>query len=229
MQPYFLPYIGYFQLISKVDEFVFFDDVDFNRRGWIQRNFIESNGNQMRVGVPVAKVHLGTPIHQVRLADNFPKWRSGFLKTLQNRYSNAPHFGAVYAIIERDLEETIGLLAQLNISLIQSICHYVGLDQTFDSSRHYSSNSNLGGEARLIDICLQKRANEYVNAPNGRSLYDKVKFNMHQIKLLFLEPEIRSYSRMGADFIPHLSVLDMLMFIEPEKVLQHFRSGAISP
>lgn len=228
MQPYFLPYVGYFQLISKVDGFVFLDDADYVRRGWIQRNYIVANGQRTRIRVPVAKRPIGTPIHEILLAENYPKWRTKFIDTLRHAYGKAPYFDVVSNLLKQVLLNPGAGLSELNIRLIISVCDYVGLDQNFEQSLDYCNDSALAGEARLIDICLRKGATEYVNAPGGRALYAPENFEKSGVRLRFLEPEINPYSRQNTDFIPCLSVLDMLMFLDPEEVLRQFNAGVIS-
>ena len=227
MQPYFLPYVGYFQLIAAVDKFVLYDDVAFIKGGWINRNNLLLEGKRSLFTIPLANGESGVPIHEVSLAKNFPKWRSKFLKTLHHAYAKAPNYTEVAAMLERWLDPNIGLLSEINrISLVDTL-RWLGIPtQIVPSSRIYS-NAHLERGERLIDICKYEGIDVYINAAGGRDLYDKSWFQERGIELGFLDPSIQPYPQGKGTFAPNLSILDFIMNIPQSSAIDYLGRGKI--
>ena len=209
MQPYFLPYIGYFQLIKAVDKFVFFDDVNYINRGWINRNRILLNGEAHYITVHQKGASQNKLINEIEIIDN----RSKLRKTILNAYSKAPYFREAWPLIEIILEfetDKMGKLAEF--SVIQT-CKYLGIDTKFElSSKNYRQTSNLKLEKRLIAICNANEALEYINPIGGIELYDKKTFMIEGIKLSFLRTGSIIYNQFGNAFVGNLSIIDVIMF-----------------
>lgn len=213
MQPYFFPYIGYFQLINAVDEFVFYDDVNFIKQGWINRNKILINDTEIFFTVPLRKASSfslikDTEIHPIL----FGKWKKKFLKSIEQAYKKAPYYEAVFPIVEDILYEEISTMSELAIKSVEETTRYLDMKTTFlISSEQFSETKNLGRTPRLKEICRRQKAEKYVNLIGGKELYDVIDFASDNIQLSFLKPKIKEYPQKSNGFVGGLSILDVLM------------------
>jgi len=215
MQPYFFPYLGYFQLFHAVDLFVIYDDVNFIKGGWINRNFILMNGRSQRITVPLAEASSFKIIADTKLlADRL--WREKLLKTLRQAYSKAPHFDRVYALAEGVILSPCNSVAELALRSIRAVANYLLLTTKIRPSASPYANQSLKGQARILDICRREGADAYYNLPGGEALYDHAAFLAAGVKLHFIRSGEPHYQQFGHDFVPRLSILDVLMFNPPE-------------
>lgn len=217
MQPYFLPYIGYMQLMSAVDTFVLYDDVAFINRGWINRNRLLINGQEYLFTVPLKDASQNKRINEVTLADD-PKWRGKLLKTIEQGYRKAPYYGTVMPLTEKIVNFTTDSIAHLVHNSLVELNRYLGLTTRLVPSSAGYDNAQLKAQERILDICRREGATCYINPIGGVDLYDKPAFGRAGIDLNFIQPKRVAYpqlnrSRAGepADFVPWLSVLDALM------------------
>jgi len=217
MQPYFLPYIGYFQLIKAVDKFIFYDDVNYINRGWINRNRILMNGDAHYITVHQRQASQNKLINQIEILDN----RNKIKKTFLNAYGKAPYFKDVWVILEMILEfETTKISALAEFSVMQ-VCKYLGMDTSFEkSSEKYAETAGLKKENRLIAICNANRASDYINPIGGMELYDKKTFRDDGINLSFLKTKKITYRQFGGDFVENLSIVDVMMFNAREEIIK---------
>ncbi len=217
MQPYLFPYIGYFQLLNAVDKFVIYDDVAFINRGWINRNSILNNGKAQLFTVPLKEASQNKLIHEISI-DTDQKWRDKLLKTIQQTYKKAPHFAAVFPLVE-----AIFLQQESNISTyiyqsITTICEYISISTPLVESSQIYNNQHLKAQERILDICLQEKANHYINPIGGRELYSKELFAEHGIQLNFIRSEKVEYVQFNNEFVPWLSIIDIMMFNSKEEI-----------
>ncbi|GAB3045859.1 WbqC family protein [Spirosoma pulveris] len=211
MQPYFLPYIGYMQLMGAVDTFVLYDDVAFINRGWINRNRLLINGQEYLFTIPLKDASQNKRINEVHLADD-PKWRSKLLKTIEQGYRKAPSYQTVMPLTEKIINFTTNSIAELiHFSLVE-LNTYLGLSTRLVISSSIYANSELKAQERILDICRQEKASRYINPIGGMELYDAPTFAQAGIDLKFIKSKRAEYSQFKNDFIPWLSVLDTLMF-----------------
>jgi len=221
VQPYLFPYIGYFQLVSAVDTFIFYDDVHFITRGWINRNKILINGSSKYFTVPCRNASQNRLIYEVEHALN-KKERSRLLRKIQFSYSNAPNFEQVYPIIQTVINKNTDKISDLAIASVKETMEYLGIQiETKISSEHYA-NRDLDRADRLIDICRREGATRYINPIGGREIYDKAYFKKQGIELCFLEPRLTEYDQNVDSFVPWLSIIDILMFNSAGKVRKQF-------
>jgi hypothetical protein len=211
MQPYFFPYIGYFQLINEVDKFVFYDDVDFIKNGWINRNRILINGEPKYLTIPCKNVSSNKLINTVEHALN-ERGKKKLLKKLRFTYSNAPYFEHVFPVIEEVFNIDTELISEFAIESIVKVTDYLELKCEFQKSSEKYDNHEFDAANRLIDICKIENMNYYVNSIGGKELYDKQYFLENEMKLDFLEPSITEYEQFNNEFVPGLSIIDVLMF-----------------
>ncbi|WP_338875741.1 WbqC family protein [Spirosoma sp. SC4-14] len=211
MQPYFMPYVGYMQLMKAVDAFVLYDDVAFINRGWINRNKLLINGQEYLFTVPLKDASQNKRINEVHLADD-PKWRSKLLKTVEQGYRKAPYYATVMPLTEKIINFTTDSIADLiHFSLVE-LNQYLGLTTRLIASSSIYDNSQLKAQERILDICRQENATGYINPIGGLELYDKPTFAQAGINLNFLKAKRVEYSQFKNDFIPWLSILDIMMF-----------------
>ena len=219
MQPYIFPYLGYFQLLHASDKFVVYDDVSFIKQGWINRNRILVNHQPYLFTVPVKNISSFTTIAQTEI-NNFNSWKTKFLVTLRHAYSHSPFFTSVFKMIEEMLAHELHTISELAVKSIEMVATYLAIPVRVLGTAHQYKNNALKGQQRVIDICLQEQAGVYINASGGSELYSKDDFARHNISLKFIQPEIPEYRQFKNDFIPALSIIDVMMFNAPETIQQ---------
>jgi hypothetical protein len=211
MQPYFFPYLGYFQLIEAVDTFVIYDDVNFVNRGWINRNNILINGKGSQINVPLVGASQNKLIKEICLTTDL-KWRNKLLRTIELNYKKAPHFEKVFKILQHTINHEAKSISEYNYISIKAVCRYLGINTMIIPSSEVYSNSELKGQNRILDICKKLNAQYYFNLIGGIELYNKSTFLSKEINLIFLQTEMCEYKQFRFDFIPFLSIIDVLMF-----------------
>lgn len=227
MQPYFFPYLGYFQLMAEVDTFVIYDDVNFINRGWINRNQINLNGVAHLFTVPLKQASQNRLICDIDLADD-ALWRSKIVKTIRQAYARSPQFERVFPLVEQIAQHSASNLADYLRHSLTRLRDHLGLaTQIVDTSRHYE-NADLKARARIIDICRREQANTYVNAIGGLELYRRDDFEQHGMQLQFLKPALPHYAQAGKEFIAGLSIIDVLMCNDAATVTEMLKSGTLS-
>ncbi len=211
MQPYFFPYIGYFQLIAAVDKFVIYDDVNYIKRGWINRNNILVNNQSFLFSIPLISASQNSKINEIKISEDV-NWKSKLLKTIELSYKKAPYYQSVFTVLEKVLKGNHEFISQLNTEVIIEVCNYLKIDSKIQVTSTIYGNSNLKGSDRLIDICRIENAKTYINAIGGEKLYNKDVFKQFGIDLFFLNVKPVTYKQYKNDFIPNLSIIDVLMF-----------------
>ncbi|GAB3971082.1 WbqC family protein [Spirosoma terrae] len=211
MQPYFLPYIGYMQLMSAVDKFILYDDVAFINRGWINRNRLLINGQEHLFTIPLKDASQNKLINEVHLADD-PKWRSKLLKTIDQGYRKAPYYGTVMPLTEKIINFTTDSIAELIHASLVELNQYLGLTTQLIASSSIYNNTHLKAQERILAICQQEKASHYINPIGGIELYNKSTFVEAGINLSFIQSKRVMYPQFKNEFIPWLSILDVLMF-----------------
>ncbi|MBO4643363.1 MAG: WbqC family protein [Alphaproteobacteria bacterium] len=226
MQPYFFPYLGYWQLIHSVDVFVVFDDVNFIKKGWINRNNILLNGRPHLLTLPLKDVSQWKKINEIETA-NDAKTQEKILKTIICAYKKAPYFADVFPIIEQTVKGT-GLVSELLETSLRLVCEYCGTDTKIILSSQTEKDNSLKGQDKIIEICKKLGASDYVNAIGGQHLYSKDVFAANGIDLHFIKMNdgIR-YKQFGDDFVPNLSVIDVLMFNDKTQLKKMMQSYSL--
>jgi hypothetical protein len=227
MQPYFLPYLGYWQMLNSVGKFILFDDVNFIKKGWINRNRILLNGKPHYLGIPLQKASQNLKINQLLISEDI-KWREKALQTIRHAYSKAPYFLHVYPLVEQIFAiSTIQLSDFLRYSIV-IIKDYLDIQTLLVGSSSCYANQQLDGKSRIIDICHQEHTNQYINAPGGRELYSAKDFKQSGLTLKFISPNLPEYPQFGGEFIKGLSILDVLMFNSKETVTNFLDSYSLT-
>jgi len=214
MQPYFFPYLGYWQLINAVDHFVIFDDVNYRKRSYINRNSLLVNGRQHDVTLELSGASQNRLIRDINIGNNGEK----ILKTIFLAYSKAPCFKQVYSLLESVLRTDEIRLVNLLADSLSVFSEYMKIDTTISFSSDLDNNAAYTGKNRLIDLCTRLGADEYINSIGGQQLYTRQDFAEQNIQLNFLQSKLPPYKQFGEAFVPGLSIIDVLMFNDPGKV-----------
>lgn len=226
MQPYIFPYIGYFQLINAVDKFVFYDDVNFIKKGWINRNRILVNGSDFMFTIPLFKASQNNLILESYIQKEvYDQWKNKFLHTIEINYKKAPEFNNIFPMIVNFFDSDHETICDIAIDSIKKVSNYIGIKTTFINSSEAYNNRGLEKQKRLVDICKQENANHYINALGGQELYKKEDFLKEEIKLDFIKTLPITYKQINNDFVPWLSIIDVLMFntvVEIKEMLNKF-------
>lgn len=219
MQPYLFPYIGYFQLMRSVDTFVVYDDVQYIQRGWINRNRILNQGTDLLFTFSVKPSPRDAKINEREYSCQFGKEAQHFLKSLQYNYKKAPFFEPVYELIHKILSLSERNVAKLNQISLQMLAQHLSLTTRFICSSEIEGKSQeLKGEDHILDIAAKLKATRYVNPIGGRALYAHEHFSQRGVSLFFLQSRPITYSQFGLEFVPWLSIVDVLMFNHPSVV-----------
>lgn len=219
MQPYFFPYIGYWQLMNYVDAFVILDDVNFIKKGFIHRNQILLNGGSHRIGMPLEKPSQNKLINQTRLKAEARDIHS-LTETIKHAYSRAPHFTEVEEIIRLVLEYDSRDLVEFLTNSMSLVNNYLGIDTRLLRSSSINKDASASGEARILSICKAMDATQYVNPSGGRTIYTPEKFTNEGIDFRFLDPDLQriKYRQFDNEFVENLSIIDVMMFNDVKKI-----------
>jgi len=210
MQPYFLPYSGYFQLMSAVDTFVVYDNIKYTKKGWINRNRILVNGQDALFSLPLKKDSDALGIVQRELSSAFE--RNKLLNQFRGAYSRAPYFKEIFPVLEGIVNyPDDNLFAYLYHSLT-TLAKLLGLKTQFVISSTLPVDVSLKGQEKVLSICQALDAQIYINAIGGQALYSKDVFAADGITLNFIHYQEAEYPQFGQPFIPYLSIVDVLMF-----------------
>jgi len=224
MQPYLFPYIGYFQLAASVDKFVFYDDVNFIKHGWINRNRLCLNGAVRYFTIPLSGA---SPFLKIRQIDVQPGalWKKKMLESVRHSYSKAPYFKAANDLLQATLDSGESSIAAIARTSVRTVCAYAGLDTQFIESSAIYGNDELSGAQRVLDICKREQASDYFNPPGGRALYSEEAFSAAGVNLHFVDPCLHAYRQFAGEFQPGLSILDALMFNDAGAVRELVEAG----
>jgi len=217
MQPYFLPYIGYFQLMRAVDVFVIYDDVQFMKGGWIERNRMLVNGAPHWFGLTLEKASHKLDINQRFFAADIERQKQALLYKMHCAYAKAPGYSATMALFEEILAGGERNVAAMLARQLRILCRHLGIETELRLSSEMVKNAGLTGEARVIDMAQRLGADHYVNAAGGQALYSRENFARYGIRLSFLQSRPVAYRQYAHDFVPWLSILDVLMFTSVEQ------------
>lgn len=217
MQPYYLPYIGYFQLMAEVDTFVVLDDVQYIRRGWINKNRVLLKGEIKHFSIPLQKAPRSTLIKHIRLAEEVTHTQRKFIEMLRHAYAQSPGWEQLLQLMEPLSHARAGeALLPLLLDSLDQLCDRLQIRPQL----HLASNIDLppmSGVERILALCKALGADTYINLPGGQKLYQASAFQAEGIKLRLLEPCLPQYAQSDTQtFVPALSILDALANLGPQ-------------
>lgn len=219
MQPYFFPYLGYFQLINAVDKFVVYDNIQFTKKGWFNRNRLLFNGKVDYFSINIAKGSDYLDVCERKISNFFfQKESSKILRKIEQNYKKAPQFDLVFSLISMIFKyNDDNLFNFLYNSLIKTLS-FLEIEINLITSSTLLTNQELKNQERVMDICKYLKAKTYINPIGGIELYDKDVFKKNEINLHFLKSELPNYPQLHKGFIPGLSIIDVMMFNSVEEI-----------
>lgn len=224
MQPTYLPWIGYFAMIDRADEFIYLDSVQFARRSWQQRNRIKTAQGELMLTIPVQKKGMrDQPISetQIDISSGFgvKHWRS-----IEGAYRNAPHFAAHAAALERHFAASAANLADFNIGLIETLCDIFGIDTP---RRRSSGMASRGSKADLLAaLCREAGADRYLSAPGSREYIEETHaFEQAGVTLEYHLYQHPVYAQGNGEFLPYMAAIDSLFHLGAQEALAAMRAG----
>jgi hypothetical protein len=223
MQPYFFPYIGYIELVRKVDLFIFYDDAAFSKNSWFNRNRIFSPGKEFEyIRVAVSKAPLGTPVGNIKLAAKDADLQRSL--SILTAYAKSPNYEAVRDLVIRTFTESDDNLSRLASQSVLECSRHMGLDAGFMFSSELDYDRTGSPLDKVLDICRAVGATEYVNLSGGMDLYDSEVFAKRGFRLSFTMPSTLQYESDGLHPVPNLSIIDPMMRCTTQYILDYFRS-----
>ncbi|MFW2441052.1 MAG: WbqC family protein [Arenicellales bacterium] len=217
MQPYFFPYLGYWQLLNTVDRFVIYDDVNYIKRGWVNRNRILINGKPSYLTITLDQASQNKKICEISLHSS-PVWRKKMIKSIENTYRKAPFYSEVFPVIEEMICYETDNLADFLVQHLRTLAVFLGITTEFVVSSRCYHNEALSGQERILDICKREGAATYINPQGGQALYDNELFDSADIDLRFIAMQPAPYKQRAEEFVPYLSVIDALMEAGPQGI-----------
>lgn len=212
MQPYFLPYLGYWQLMNAVDTYIVYDDVNYIKRGRINRNNILINGESKTINLILKEASQNKHINEIFIDNNEVQKRK-LLSKIQMAYSKAPYFSEVFPMVEQIFLQHEENLAKYLYNTFQIIAGYLNIQTKIILSSSLNKDCSLKGKYKIVSICKLLGADEYYNSVGGMELYDKDEFAANGIKLSFLKMnDDIVYKQFNNEFVPYLSIIDVMMF-----------------
>lgn len=216
MQPYFMPYIGYWQLLAAVDEFVVYDNIKYTKKGWINRNRILCEDADAMLTIPLKKDSDSLEIAERTVAEHYDPGK--LLRKIEACYRKAPFFPAVYPLLSVILGSSERGLFGFVLQSISLTAKHLGIRTPIVVSSRVEINHSLRGEEKVLAICNSRGATTYVNAIGGQKLYSKVSFGRERIALKFIRTKPLDYPQFSWKFVANLSIIDVMMFNSPESI-----------
>ncbi len=218
MQPYFLPYLGYFQLMTRSDRFVVYDNIEYSRKGWINRNQILVNNQKQVFTLPLKKASDYLHVVDRFLADIIEKEKSKLLRKVEASYRKAPHFEATFQLFEKIVSCPSKNLFEFIFNSIQLVKAHLEIETELIVSSTVSIDHGLKAQDKVIAICQNLKAKEYLNPIGGMEIYQTEAFQEVGIELTFLKSQLQAYPQFAGEFVAGLSILDVMMFNSVEEV-----------
>lgn len=216
MQPYFFPYIGYFQLVNAADLFIVYDNIKYAKKGWINRNRFLQNGKDVLFSIPLRKDSDFLDIRDREISIDFKKAK--LLNQLREAYRRSPYFERTFSLVERIVLEKETNLFKFILNSIGETCKCLAIGTEIVVSSSLQIDHSLQGKTKVVALCKQVGADVYINAIGGRDLYSKDDFSRHGIDLKFLKTKAFEYKQHGDKFVPWLSIIDVMMFNSPDAI-----------
>ena len=227
MQPYVFPYVGYMNLVNASDTFVFYDDVNFIKKGWINRNIIMLSGEPFRFSIPLKRQSQNVLIKDTEVAD-LVKFADKFLAQLNSSYKNSPYKSSVLDYVKEVLNGRHVSISEVAIASVELFFKYVGISKSFRvSSKEFGTTRGMEKAERLIAITELLQSKDYINAIGGTTLYEKKFFGKKGVNLQFVKPALLPYEHCNgaaSNFSAGLSIIDLMMNLSVEEMRTHLNS-----
>jgi hypothetical protein len=227
MQPYLLPYIGYFQLINCVDKFVVYDNIQYSKKGWINRNRILVNGRDDYFTIPLKKDSDFLNVNQRFIADSYAKEKNKIITRINELYKKAPQYQIISPLIAEVFNAEFDNLFEFILNSLKKICAFLEIKTELILSSEISIDHSLKAQDKVIALCKKLNATHYLNPIGGTELYSKSVFKENNIELNFIKSNDIEYPQFNYDFMPWLSIIDVLFFNSKQDIQQFLNSYTI--
>lgn len=221
MQPYFFPYLGYFSLIKHTELFILLDAVQFIRHGWIERNrILKQNSDWLYIKVPLIKVGRNTVIKDVKINITI-NWKQSILSQLAIYKKIAPNYQSVISLMNSIFENDYYDIVSLNSASLQMVCNYLNINTDIKvfSKMELEIDRPKEPDEWALNICKTLGGvKEYWNPPGGKEFFNENKYSSQNIKLKFQKLNLQSYNQNRDNFIPGLSIIDVMMFNSVDEI-----------
>jgi hypothetical protein len=224
MQPYFMPYIGYFQLINSVDEFIIYDNIQYTKKGWINRNQILSNGTPQLISIPLKKDSDYLDVVGRELSESWSNDRKKIINIIKSSYNKSPYFQETFELILKCLNNPERNLFKFIYDSLILINEYLDIKTKMIISSIIDVDHTLKSQDKVLSICRERKATQYINSIGGQELYNKDIFKQNKIDLNFIKTNPIQYKQFNNEFIPWLSIIDVLMFNSKEQIKNYLNS-----
>ena len=226
MQPYIFPNLGYMTLVHASQDFIFYDDVNFIKKGWINRNRVLVNGQPYKFSIPLLGASQNLKINEIRISER-QKFQTKFLRTLDLAYKAAPYKDMAIDYVKKVLSSESERISDLAILSVVYFFDYIGVEKTFHiASEIIDSQKELTRAKRLIHLTKLQDSNCYINPIGGISLYSKEEFSREGVELYFIKQNYPPYEQHGGStnkFIEGLSIIDVMMSQSPDEIRSSLR------
>jgi hypothetical protein len=224
MQPYMFPYIGYFQLINSVDQFIIYDNIQYTKKGWINRNRILVNGKDQLITLPIKKDSDYLNVVERELSESWEKDKNKILNIIKSSYSKAPYFQETFELISKCLNYPEVNLFKFIYNSIVLINDYLEIKTPIVISSTIDIDHTLKSQDKVLSLCKNQNAKIYINSIGGMELYDKKIFKQNNIELNFIKSNPIQYKQFNTEFVSWLSIIDVLMFNSKEQIKEYLNS-----
>ncbi len=218
MQPYFLPYSGYFQLIQSVDRFVIYDNIKYTKKGWINRNRFLRDGKAVVFTIPLKKASDSLDISKRTISPDFDSGK--LLNKIRAAYERAPYFESAFGLFKELISSTENNLFAFVFSSLEKVCRFLAIDTEIVVSSRLPIDHSKRSSSRVLAICRAVGANVYVNPMQGLHLYSGDEFRAHGIELKGIKSRAFEYKQFDRPFVPRLSILDVIMFNSKRRICE---------
>jgi WbqC-like protein family len=223
MQPYFFPYVGYFQLIAAVDMFIVYDNIKYTKKGWINRNRMLINGKDEVFSLPLQSDSDSLDVCERTLAADFN--RAKLLNKIAGAYRGAPNFDPTFSLVEQIVQHKEANLFQFLYHSLVKTCAHLSIKTAIKVSSEIAIDHSLTNQEKVLALCQAAGASTYVNAIGGKDLYSAATFNARGFDLQFICPQPIEYKQFDHPFVSWLSIIDVMMFNSSDVVGQrHMRN-----
>jgi hypothetical protein len=225
MQPYLFPYIGYFQLMNYVDSFVVYDNIEYTKKGWINRNRILVNNSDSLISFPLKKDSDFLYINQRFLSDNWNIEKKNLLNKITGAYKKAQNFSETFAVLEKILNFENTNLFDFTFNSLNELKAHLKINTPFIVSSEIQIDHSLKSESKVIALCKALNASSYINPIGGLDLYNFDNFQEAGLDLSFIKTSNVIYPQFKEPFVPMLSIIDVMMFNSVEKISEFLNTG----
>jgi hypothetical protein len=224
MQPYFFPYIGYFQLINSVDKFIIYDNIQYTKKGWINRNRILVDKKDQLITLPIKKDSDYLNIVERELSESWRKDKNKMLNIIKSSYNKAPYFQETFELISKCLNDSEINLFKFIYDSIILINDYLEIKTPIVISSTINIDHTLKSQDKVLSLCKEQNTDIYINSIGGIELYDKEIFKKNNIELNFIKSNQIQYTQFNNEFVPWLSIIDVMMFNSREQIKEYLNN-----